>query len=291
MSFRTPVESELEQLWERLPDEDKRLLGGLDEVRALWHRHPDRIAVARMGPARGYGLLLPWRGQAAILQMRALRTLGDEKELIGHLKDCGARQVPCVLSPLVTTGAADLFLDVGMEPLQHLLTYAKADRRLSNLESSHLEELAPGDRAAITALDADCFPRFWRLTQAELAECFEGVIVGVVEAGRLVGYAAGAVVGGRLYRQATIGRLAVHPEFRGRGIGGSLLAGTLERLWAAGARQVNLLTQVANQTSRRLYERLGFEVASELVLLGSPGLEEESWGLAEPTAGQCEDSA
>lgn len=53
--------------------------------------------------------------------------------------------------------------------------------------------------------------------------------------------------------------VAVHPDFRGRGIAKALVAESLRRLRARGARRVRLEVRPGNVPAVRLYERAGFE--------------------------------
>ncbi len=53
--------------------------------------------------------------------------------------------------------------------------------------------------------------------------------------------------------------LSVREEYRGRGIGTSLLAAALATLLRGGAATVSLSVELGNERARRLYERAGFE--------------------------------
>ena len=59
-------------------------------------------------------------------------------------------------------------------------------------------------------------------------------------------------------RHAHLTRLAVHPDYQGRGIGGQLLYRAITDALEAGADQITLNTMESNQRSRALYERFGF---------------------------------
>jgi ribosomal-protein-alanine N-acetyltransferase len=58
--------------------------------------------------------------------------------------------------------------------------------------------------------------------------------------------------------EAQVHNLAVHPAFRGRGVGRWLLVSALREVQAAGARQVTLEVRAGNLAAQRLYSSLGF---------------------------------
>ena len=59
-----------------------------------------------------------------------------------------------------------------------------------------------------------------------------------------------------------INNLSVHREFRGRGLGTALLQHVLQAGAGRGAERATLEVRRSNAPARRLYERLGFEVAA-----------------------------
>jgi GNAT superfamily N-acetyltransferase len=90
----------------------------------------------------------------------------------------------------------------------------------------------------------------------------------------------GCVVGNVSLRRASewggffIGNVAVHPDYRGRGIARALMEKALEAISTRGGRWVGLDVRADNRVARRLYEHLGFrEVGRTLHMLrpaGSP---------------------
>jgi ribosomal-protein-alanine N-acetyltransferase len=59
-----------------------------------------------------------------------------------------------------------------------------------------------------------------------------------------------------------INNLAVRREFRGRGVGTALLEYVIQAGASRGAERATLEVRRSNEPARRLYERLGFEVAA-----------------------------
>jgi len=58
--------------------------------------------------------------------------------------------------------------------------------------------------------------------------------------------------------------IAVHPDYRSRGIGSALLKEVIERLFKLGAKYIGLEVRVSNERAIRLYERFGFKKAGVL---------------------------
>nr|WP_295929123.1 GNAT family N-acetyltransferase [uncultured Dyadobacter sp.] len=55
----------------------------------------------------------------------------------------------------------------------------------------------------------------------------------------------------------------VHPGYQGRGIGSQLIAAMCTQAEMLGHKRVGLIVDMVNPAARRLYDRLGFEVAGE----------------------------
>src|SRR5690606_18000471 len=62
-----------------------------------------------------------------------------------------------------------------------------------------------------------------------------------------------------LLDEAHITNIAIHPQFRGRGLGESLLSYVMQRAREWGAGKMTLEVRVSNTIAQRLYKKLGFE--------------------------------
>lgn len=84
-------------------------------------------------------------------------------------------------------------------------------------------------------------------------ECARYIVALV--AGRVVGYAGIWV----LLDEAHLTSIAVHPEWRGRGLGRALMEEMLALARSLGVRAMTLEVRPSNLPARRLYASLGFE--------------------------------
>jgi ribosomal-protein-alanine N-acetyltransferase len=113
------------------------------------------------------------------------------------------------------------------------------------------------DLPELAVLDIASFGPFWHMGEAELGELhFRGrMIVACSEDGAFVGYSA-LLNGTR--EEAHLARIAVHPEWQGKGVGRLLLQDTVEYCRAQGCRALGLNTQFSNLRSQALYRAAGF---------------------------------
>ena len=137
-------------------------------------------------------------------------------------------------------------------------------RRLRDLApSAALVALRRGgfaDLDALAALDAAAFPLIWHFSAAALRPLLlQGTLQTAWYGDELVGYSL-ITFNGAL---AHVARLAVHPQWQGRGIGRQLMLEALHAAVAADCRCVVLNTQTDNQPSQRLYRSLGFRTTGE----------------------------
>ncbi|MCX8176169.1 MAG: ribosomal protein S18-alanine N-acetyltransferase [Candidatus Bathyarchaeota archaeon] len=63
---------------------------------------------------------------------------------------------------------------------------------------------------------------------------------------------------------AVIVSIAVHPKYRGRHIGNTLLKTLIKKLKSKGFLEVELEVRESNIAARRLYEKLGFKYSGEI---------------------------
>lgn len=127
------------------------------------------------------------------------------------------------------------------------------------------------DLAALLAIDHVAFPAFWRFDHLALVESTQATSrsgVFVIKDGDL-GLAGFAVVG---YGHAIsyLQRVAVHPDWRGQGMGRSLVRAAGRSARRQGSRAMLLNTQFDNTSAIGLYETEGFiQLPESLAVLKS----------------------
>lgn len=82
--------------------------------------------------------------------------------------------------------------------------------------------------------------------------------------GKMVGYVVGRQSGWGRRKQGHIVSIAVRDDYRGHGLGATLLAEVLTQLRDAGVEEVVLEVGESNESAIRLYRRFGFEVDRRL---------------------------
>jgi len=112
-----------------------------------------------------------------------------------------------------------------------------------------------GDLAALAAVDAAAFPPLWHFDVTLLQELLLTSRLQVAfHAGELIGYTALTTSAGT----AHLARLALHPQWQGRGWGKALLFDALTYAQTEGIQTVMLNTQVHNRPAQQLYRTVGF---------------------------------
>jgi ribosomal protein S18 acetylase RimI-like enzyme len=240
---------------------------------AWWAAAPWRV---RVSPAGEAAVLGRWRAHMDLLAVRGLWcSNGRIPAWIEDMQSVARAQgFARLLGPLVPDDAVAPYLAAGLSQRQRIVVY-RMQPPLTVVRPDppgvSVRIGLPTDRAVLAAVDAACFDEFWRYDKESLDVHTASERLGIAEvAGRVVGYTLSTVHGA----EGTIGRLAVTPEFRGRGIGAALLADAAVYLARKGALAVTLCTQEENDDSRRLYRKAGFrESPGRLVSTVSPVLQ------------------
>ncbi len=135
----------------------------------------------------------------------------------------------------------------------------------------------PADLKELVALEILCFrhpgERFHHRQIRGLLENPKACVAFAREGGAITGWAVGLLrrhgprrCSGRLYA------LAVHPAFRGRGLGVRLAQDVLRQLRRRGAQTLSLEVRTPNPAAQHLYRHLGFQPAGQLPDYYGPGL-------------------
>jgi len=124
-----------------------------------------------------------------------------------------------------------------------------------------LRTVRPGDLKEVYKIERlsfqQPFPPSYLETLAYLSP--ETFIVASIDE-HVVGYSASVLKG----LEGHILSIAVHPEYRGLGIGEKVLRENIRRLKELGVRKVVLEVRVSNTAAIQLYKKLGFEISNLL---------------------------
>jgi GNAT superfamily N-acetyltransferase len=212
---------------------------------AFQHNHPPQHELGRL-------LEVVVRAQADYPHAIQYLCYGAENWLSTALSEAGFTQVEAV----------QFYQLDRLRSRLHTLPPPPPELSFTSLRPEQLDELA--------ALDALTFDPLWHFGRRDL---FELLMRGRIELawweGELVGYTA---VCANSRSEGQLARLAVHPEYQGRGIGRALLSDAIQ--YAARDFDVLVLnTQVNNSRSQKLYRGLGFRPI---------GMSLAVWGLTIP---------
>lgn len=254
-AMRTAGERDLGAVWCAV--RPTRTFADRGEFEAAWREAPWRVQVSEAGDA---ALLGGWRDHSRLLAMQGLWCAeGDIPAIIGDVVSVARAQgFEGVLSPLVPEGMARPYLAAGMQVMHRGITLRldrPADVARRAVDGVDLAVAGLPDAAAIEAVDSTCFDAFWRFD----ARMLRGYLVSeravvAMRGATVIGYTLCTVNRG----EGMLGRLAVLPEERGRGIGALLLGDAVAYMARVGVRAVTLYTQEENVPSRALYAKSGF---------------------------------
>lgn len=126
-----------------------------------------------------------------------------------------------------------------------------------------VEAATPDDVAALMELERACFTHPWsaRHFRDSMSDAPHGRVLVMRGAGAgrpILAYCVILLAGGELQ----VYNVAVHPDWRGKGLGRWMMELILERARRQGAQTVILEVRRGNAAARRLYESLGFTVLS-----------------------------
>ena len=121
-----------------------------------------------------------------------------------------------------------------------------------------VREASEADAALIAEIEALSFKTPWTydMVLSEMKETYSHFYV-AVSGDKVIGYYGFLHISDELH----ILNVAVHPEFRERGVGRLLMSDLTERAVALSARALTLEVRESNLAAIRLYERAGFVLA------------------------------
>jgi ribosomal protein S18 acetylase RimI-like enzyme len=127
--------------------------------------------------------------------------------------------------------------------------------------SARIRLMKPDDLAEVQKVDQEAFTPVWQNSYSGLELAYQQSAISTVAeiSGRIVGYqiSTATAMGGHL------ARLAVQPNFQGKGIGYDLVRDLLIQFNQRGAYHVSVNTQYDNSVSLSLYAKVGFKPTGE----------------------------
>jgi len=148
-----------------------------------------------------------------------------------------------------------------------VVNYTKKDLSIPTRgnQQVHVRPAHPGDFPALVALDEAAFGPLWCNVSQTFAHALANFSYFVVAdlAGQTVGY----LFSNRQENIGHLNRVAVHPDYQGRGIGARLLTEAIEFFRTEKVKVVTLNTQKDNAVSQHLYRHFGFRPMGEEALV------------------------
>lgn len=223
----------------------------------------------RVNGGGGAAILDRWRKHVPVLGVRGMWAPTAQipdfvRDAVEVARSLGLEQV---VSPLVSRQLLPPYEKARMRVLEEIIAFRarSTDVRSSAIPSNLLMRPAgAADVDAIVSLDADSFSQFWRYGEHEIDEALSEARVTAVQTDeRIAGYSVVTANRGI----AMLARIAVHPAFRGRGIGSALVSDAARYAERVGATTVTLCTQATNAEARSLYAKAGFAEVREPYVL------------------------
>lgn len=240
----------------------------VEATRSTLQRYPGRSVW--VPETLEYAIVGPWRHRPDIASVNELEAVRNLESLLTRAADLSADRGERLLLAieLETSCRQSRFARAGMTFLEEVITYEVNAARLPRVSSRDLPfepVRVPSERALAELMSVDhaAFPWLWQNSHAEFAHYISSPDVSVSLL-RIDGESA-AYVGTTLFPGwGHLDRIAVAPQFQGRGLGRIALSHAVEVLTQQGARRIGLSTQRMNHRSQRLYERAGFWRTPEL---------------------------
>ena len=116
--------------------------------------------------------------------------------------------------------------------------------------------MSPSDLDGVMEIEEVSFPTPWsrEMFLEDFPRDFSDTLVAAGTEDEVLGYAVCWTIAG----ESHLLNIAVHPAWRGRGIGRALLSECIRRAAGAGASRVFLEVRAGNEAAQRLYRSMGF---------------------------------
>jgi ribosomal-protein-alanine N-acetyltransferase len=258
--------------WISTPAVRSGVVADATELLAMHLSEPWRVRVTKKGEAVILGRWREHMPDCAVLGLWC--SPGRVPVIVTDLLEVARAQgFRRLIGPLAPEREARPYTDAGLRVVERVIVMRHEKPSAVGAAGTprlDIRAAEPSDMDAILRLDADSFDPFWHYDRRSLERLSrtDRMVVGSVS-GRVVGYTLSTLRAG----EGSLGRLAVSPDQRRRGIGRELAIEAVRWLAAGGARRVVLSTQEDNMASRALYRSIGFrETGDVLVACASAAL-------------------
>lgn len=262
------------------PEDVRRLRLGhhrrtADAVRHLIADFPNRSVWAP--ETLEFALVAPWRHRHEVAVIDEIAAVKHTRALlraaIGNCRRAGDAII--LMLEMQERRHPSFYARLGMVVIEDVITYEllkpRPRTRPATITFTPVAPADPRQRDALLGLDHAAFPWLWWNSAEEFQVYSETpgtrLYLGTLEQ-RPVAYLGVSVFPG----WGHLDRIAIDPAVQGRGLGHEALEFAIATMHRAGARRIALSTQLGNERSQRLYERVGFRRSSEFDyrLYGAP---------------------
>jgi ribosomal protein S18 acetylase RimI-like enzyme len=199
----------------------------------------------------------PWNDEVTDAAVRLERGSNDFLRATARL--LGPLGSGTVYSPALYPSATKVWTSAGFS-LFHRLDVMELELSAGIASPEHpVMTSSDPDWSSLVSIDHDAFDAFWQMSAAGLLEAMRATPRAVVLEARLDDHLAGYALVGAQMTVSFLQRVAVHPEFAGRGVGAALVRASLAWALKRGTRSMVLNLRPENERARRLYEREGFQ--------------------------------
>lgn len=234
-----------------------------EELRSKLNRAAGFLAEDRVG-LRGFMIVEPRQTQVAAIVAAGLRDTWSVKPYLDVLlPEIERTMLSQRLRSLIYIGDTPWLVDElqwrGFEIREWIVAFERLGIKPPAepvLTPAIIRTAHSSDLAALTTLDTLAFDYIWHMTMSNFREALaraSSFAVAIAD-GQIVAYEWCELYG----QHAHLTRLAVHPNYQGRGVGAQLLYQAIMDALLQGANLITLNTQEHNQRSQALYQRFGF---------------------------------
>lgn len=254
-AWRAAQPDELVRLWPAA--RTAHVANSLDELKEFHATGPWRVRISDAGDAM---VLARWREHLGMLAIRGLWVAEHRvPALIAEARGVARAQgFETVLTPLLSRSLHGAYVEQGMVEIEPIVALqgipGRVAMRLAGGDAFCVRPANPSDVERLLCIDSASFNEFWRYGRDELERALTGErAILALDDGEIAGYASAVV----RRETCTLGRLAVAPEARRKGLGSALVTDIARWAAGSGATVLSLCTQETNEASRALYARCG----------------------------------